>query len=240
MRRTTSNADASAVAAAINTALGYPRDHTESEVLRLGGGIHVPTIRTTSAVAVVTTGGTSDVMVADAHVARVADATLRARFEGSPRPEGDRVPASTVGPIRNGIERMLPVILLANTPHLPATLEVAPGEVQTLWDSTYATSYGQRYVRSDGQREFVVQIVATLGAQYVTILWSAGSDSDAGEAAYIAQMLAVGVAGGLVAQHWPCTRVDGLWMPQGLSAEVLAAWPAEWHSAGSPCVGPAQ
>ena len=60
MRRTTSNADASAVAAAINAALGYPRDHTESEVLRLGGGIHVPTIRTTSAVAVVTTGGTSD------------------------------------------------------------------------------------------------------------------------------------------------------------------------------------
>lgn len=240
MRRTTNNADALAVRAAINAALGYPRDHTESEVLRIGGGRHAAIVRTTSAVAVETTGGSSDVTVADAYLSHVSDTDLRARFEGAPRPEGDRLPASSVGPVRNGIERMLPVVLLANTLHLPQAIEVAPGVSDLLWDTSYSTSYGTRYVRADGTREFVAQPVVTLGAQYVTILWSAGSDSDAGEAAYIAAMLAVAVAAGLIEEHWSCTRSGGLWLPDSLRADVSAVWPAEWHSAGAPCVGPAQ
>lgn len=239
MRRTTSTTDATAVRTAINTALGFPRDHTESEVLRIGGGRHAPVVRTTSAVAVETTGGTSDVTVADAYLSHVSDTDLRARFETSPRPEGDRLPATSVGPVRAGIERMLPVVLLANTPNLPQTIEVSPGVTELLWDTSYSTSYGTRYVRNDGTREFVVQPVATLGAQHVTILWSAGSDSDAGEAAYIAAMLAVAVAAGLIEEHWSCTRPASLWLPDSLRVDVAAAWPAEWHSAGVPCVGSA-
>jgi len=142
--------------------------------------------------------------------------------------------------VRNGIERMLPVVLLANTLHLPQAIEVAPGVSDLLWDTSYSTSYGTRYVRADGTREFVVQPVAALGAQHVAILWSAGSDSDAGEAAYIAAMLAVAVAAGLIKEHWSCTRSGGLWLPDSLRADVAAVWPAEWHSAGAPCVGPAQ
>ena len=33
--------------------------------------------------------------------------------------------------------------------------------------------------------------------------------------------------------------MGGLWLPDSLRADVAAAWPAEWHSAGAPCVGPA-
>lgn len=234
MRRTLSEADALALRTAIDAHYGYPRWLDASETT----GAQRP-VYTLTAVAFDSAGAERDVTLADADLAHVADAALRGRVESARRPEGDRLPATVLGPIRDGIERMLPAILLANALMLPPAIEKAPGEIHVLWNLSYDLgAIGTRYAREDGQREFVVQPVAELGPQHVAILWSAGRDDDPGEAAYIAEMLAVAVAGGLVAEHWSCSRVDGLWMPQGLSAEVLAAWPAEWHSAGAPCVGP--
>lgn len=234
MRRTLSEADALALRAAIDAHYGYPRWLDASETT----GAQRP-VYTETAVAKDGAGAERDVTFADADLAHVADAALRARVEGARRPEGDRLPATILGPIRDGIERMLPVVMLANALALPPAVEKAPGEIHVLWDLSYSIGDGgTRYARIDGQRQFTVQPVAELGPQHVAILWSAGRDDDPGEAAYIAEMLAIAVAGGLVAEHWPCSRVSGLWMPQGLSAEVLAAWPAEWHSADTPCVGP--
>lgn len=236
MRRTLSETDALALRAAIDAHYGYPRWLDASETTGAQRSVW-----TEHAVAVSGAGTERTVTLDAADLVHVADAALRARVEGARRPEGDRLPATLLGPVRDGIERMLPVILLANLLALPPAIEKAPGEIHVLWDFAYDLGeIGTRYARIDGQREFVVQPVAELGPQFVAILWSAGRDDDPGEAAYIAEMLAVAVAGGLVAQHWPCTRVDGLWMPSGMSAEVLAVWPAEWHSAGVPCVGPAQ
>lgn len=234
MRRTLSEADALALRAAIDAHYGYPRWLDASETT----GAQRP-VYTLTAIALDDAGAERDVTFADADLVHVADAALRGRVESARRPEGHRLPATILGPIRDGLERMLPVVLLANALMLPPAIEKAPDEVHVLWDISYDLgAIGTRYAREDGQREFVVQPVASLGPQHVAILWSAGRDDDPSESAYIAEMLAVAVAGGLVAEHWPCSRVDGLWMPQGLSAEVLAAWPAEWHSAGSPCVGP--
>lgn len=234
MRRTLSEADALALRAAIDAHYDYPRWLDASETTGAQRSVY-----TLTAVAIGGSGAERTVTIDAADIVHVADAALRARVESARRPEGDRLPATVLGPIRDGIERMLPAILLANALMLPPAIEKAPGETHVLWDFAIDLgAIGTRYARTDGQREFVVQPVAELGAQFVAILWSAGRDDDPEEAGYIAEMLAVAVAGGLVAEHWPCSRVDGLWMPQGLSAEVLAAWPAEWHSAGAPCVGP--
>jgi hypothetical protein len=234
MRRTLSEADALALRAAIDAHYGYPRWLDASETT----GAQRP-VWNESAVAVSGVGAQRDVTFNDADLVHVADAALRGRVEGARRPESDRLPATLLAPVRDGIERMLPVVLLANALALPSAIEKAPGEIHVLWDVSYSPSDGStRYARIDGQRQFTVQPVAELGPQHVAILWSAGRDDDPGESAYIAEMLAVAVAGGLVAEHWPCSRVSELWMPSGLSAEVLAAWPAEWHSAGAPCVGP--
>lgn len=236
MRRTISNVDALALRAAVDAHYGYPRLLDASETSGAQQAVW-----TTTAVAILGDGAMVDVTLADADLALVADSALRARVQSAPRPESDRLPATTIGPIRNGLSRMLPVVLLANALELPPAIEKAPGEYHELWTLRYDLGeLGTRYAREDGTREFVVQPVATLGPQYVAILWSAGRDDDPGEALYIEQMLGAAVAGGLIEAHWSCSRVDGLWMPDALRADVLAAWPAEWRSGGSPCVGPAR
>lgn len=233
MRRTLTEADALALRAAIDAHYGYPRWLDASETTGAQRAVYTET-----AVAIEGTGAERDVTLADADLSHVADAALRGRVQSARRPEGDRLPLTILGPIRDGIERMLPVILLANALVLPPAIEKAPGEVHVLWDLSYDLGeLGARYAREDGQREFAVQPVTTLGAQHVAILWSAGRDSDPGEAAYVAEMLAVAVAGGLVEEHWSCTRSGGLWLPDSLRGDVAAAWPAEWRSAGAPCVG---
>lgn len=235
MRRTLTEADALALRAAIDAHYGYPRLLDPSETT----GAQRP-VWTETAVALDGSGAERDVTFADADLAHVADAALRGRVESARRPESDRLPATVIGPIRDGIERMQPVILLANALALPPAIERAPGEVHVLWTLSYDLgAIGTRYAREDGQREFVVQPVATLGAQHVAILWSAGRDDDPGEATYVAEMLAIAVAGGLVEEHWSCTRSGGLWLPDSLRGDVAAVWPAEWRSAGVPCVGPA-
>jgi len=235
MKRTLSEADALALRAAIDAHYGYPRWLDASETT----GTQRP-VYTLSAVAISGSGAERDVMLDDADLVHVADAALRTRVEGARRPEGDRLPATLLGPVRDGIERMLPFVLLANSLELPPAIEKSPGEVHVLWDARSTDAVGTRYARIDGQREFVVQPVTEFGEQHVAILWSAGRDDDPGEALYIEQMLGAAVAGGLIEAHWSCTRVDGLWLIDALRADVLAAWPAEWRSGGSPCVGPAQ
>lgn len=236
MKRTLARVDAIALRFAIDAHYGYPRRLDESELVRIGGQ-QAGEVWTTTAVALSGDGDDVDVTLDDGDLAHVADATLRARVLGARRPERERLPATGLSPVSGGA-RMAPVVLLANVLALPPAIEKSPGEIHVLWDVSCDTPTGVRYVREDGQREFFVQPVAEIGAQYVAILWSAGRDDDPGEAAYIAEMLAVAIAGGLVAEYWSCSRASGLWAPQGLGAEVLAAWPAEWHSAGTPCVGP--
>lgn len=234
MKRTIAQADALALRSAIDAHYGYPRWLDPSETTGAQRAVYTDT-----AVAIHGDGAEVDVMLADADLELVADAALRDRVQSARRPERDRLPATGLSPVSSTV-RMLPVVLLANELMLPPAIEKAPGEVHVLWDIAIDLGdLGTRYVRFDGQREFVVQPVAPLAPQLVAILWSAGRDDDPGEALYVEQMLGAAVAGGLIEAHWSCTRSGGLWLPDSLRADVLAAWPAEWRSGGSPCVGPA-
>lgn len=234
IRRTIARADALALRSAIDAHHGYPHRHTADEL----SGATSAEVWTITAVAIDGDGATVDVSLDESDLAFVADAALRDRVQSAPRPERDRLPATGLSPV-SSTARMLPVVLLANELMLPSAIEKAPGEVHVLWDVALDLGdLGTRYVREDGTREFVVQPVVALAPQLVAILWSAGSDDDPGEALYVEQMLAAAVAGGLIEAHWSCTRSGVLWLPDSLRADVLAAWPAEWRSGGSPCVGP--
>ena len=51
MKRTLARTHAEAIRAEIDAKRGFPRTHAEEELTRIGGGIHVATVRTETAVA---------------------------------------------------------------------------------------------------------------------------------------------------------------------------------------------
>ena len=90
MRRTISNVDALALRAAVDAHYGYPRLLDASETSGAQQAVW-----TTTAVAILGDGAMVDVTLADADLALVADSALRARVQSAPRPESDRLPATT-------------------------------------------------------------------------------------------------------------------------------------------------
>jgi hypothetical protein len=84
MNRLTSRTDAEAARAEIDRERGFPRVHAEHEITRVGTGIHVETIVTTSAVAI--KGDADEVAVTiddsdEAHIEPARRARLRAAKE---------------------------------------------------------------------------------------------------------------------------------------------------------------
>jgi len=65
MKRSVSRADAEAIRADVDAKRGFPRIHPESEIVRIGGGIHVETIVTTTAVGILGDGAQVSVTLAD-------------------------------------------------------------------------------------------------------------------------------------------------------------------------------
>lgn len=89
MKRSISQADANAIRAEIDAARGFPRVHPESEVTRIGGGIHVETIVTATAVAIVGDGADVSVTLDDADEVRV-EPSRRSRLRAAKEPVEDR------------------------------------------------------------------------------------------------------------------------------------------------------
>lgn len=84
MKRKLTRADADAIRAEVDAKRGFPRTHTKSELTRVGDGIHVETIVTTTAVAIDGDGADVSVTLDDAderHVAPARRARLRAAKE---------------------------------------------------------------------------------------------------------------------------------------------------------------
>lgn len=121
-----------------------------------------------------------------------------------------------------------PVVMRATQEDLPADVPV--GEVvEHLWDTTEADPAGTRYVRGDGLREFVVQIVDSSPGDSVVVLWFYGDQSDPGEVAYAQGLLYAAVGLGLATEVVECSYDNGAWIVGALSSEVAARWPSSWR-----------
>lgn len=84
MRRTLARADAEAIRAEIDAKRGFPRTHAEEELTRIGGGIHVATVRTETAVAIEGDGAEVTITIVDTdekHVEATRRVQLRAAKE---------------------------------------------------------------------------------------------------------------------------------------------------------------
>lgn len=77
MKRALSQSDAEALRAQIDKARGFPRVHAAHEIKRVGGGIHVETIETLTAVAIVTDAKGNTTVVLDADDVDAASVELR-------------------------------------------------------------------------------------------------------------------------------------------------------------------
>lgn len=91
MRKTITRADAEAIRADIDSKRGYPRTHVEGdgELVRVGGGIHVETIVTTTAVAITGDGAEVSVTIDDADEQHI-EPTRRARLRTAKEPVEER------------------------------------------------------------------------------------------------------------------------------------------------------
>ncbi len=75
--------------AEVDAKRGFPRVHPESEITRIGGGIHVETIVTTSAVGIAGEGAEVAVLLDDADEQHV-EPTRRSRLRAAKEPVEDR------------------------------------------------------------------------------------------------------------------------------------------------------
>jgi len=88
LKRTLTRADAEAIRQEIDTQRGFPRVHAEHELVRIGGGIHVETVVTTTAVAVAGDGPEVVLTVNDSDERHVEPAR-RARLRSAKEPVED-------------------------------------------------------------------------------------------------------------------------------------------------------
>ena len=96
MRRTLTRADADAIRAEVDAQRGYPREHPESELVRVGGRIHVAMIVTTTAVAITGDGAEVAVTIDDADEQHI-EPTRRARLRAAKEPAEDKRPPEERG-----------------------------------------------------------------------------------------------------------------------------------------------
>ena len=96
MKRTLTRADADAIRQEIDTQRGFPRVHAEHELVRSGGGIHVETVVTTTAVAITGDGAEVAVTIDDVDEQRI-EPTRRARLRAAKEPAEDKRPPEERG-----------------------------------------------------------------------------------------------------------------------------------------------
>lgn len=96
MKRILTRADAVALRADVDAKRGFPRVHPESEITRVGGGIHVETVVTTTAVAIDGDGPEVVLTVNDADERHVEPAR-RARLRSAKEPAEDKRPPEERG-----------------------------------------------------------------------------------------------------------------------------------------------
>ena len=98
MRKQLTRSDAEAIRAEVDSKRGYPRTHSvgDGELVRVGGGIHVATIVTTTAVAITGDGAEVAVTIDDVDEQRI-EPTRRARLRAAKEPAEDKRPPEERG-----------------------------------------------------------------------------------------------------------------------------------------------
>jgi hypothetical protein len=124
---------------------------------------------------------------------------------------------------------MRPVIVRATIVDLPQDMPFGEG-VEHLWDTSEPDPLGTRYVRADGEREFVVQQIAN-STDHVFVLWFGGDSADPNETDYSRAMIAAAVAAGVVLESVECVYDSGAWLVGEMEAgsTIASRWPASWR-----------
>ncbi len=124
---------------------------------------------------------------------------------------------------------MRPVVVRATIVDLPQDMPFGEG-VEHLWDTSEPDPLGTRYVRADGEREFVVQQIAN-STDHVFVLWFGGDSADPNETDYSRAMIAAAVAAGVVLESVECVYDSGAWLVGEMAegSTIASRWPASWR-----------
>lgn len=125
---------------------------------------------------------------------------------------------------------MRPVVVRATLVDLPQDMPIDEVTVEHLWDTSEADPVGTRYLRADGEREFVVQQIAN-STDHVFVLWFGGDSADPNETAYAQAMIAAATAAGVVLESVECTYADGAWLVGEMApgSTIASRWPSTWR-----------
>lgn len=125
---------------------------------------------------------------------------------------------------------MRPVVVRATIVDLPQDMPIDEVTVEHLWDTSEADPVGTRYLRADGEREFVVQQIAN-STDHVFVLWFGGDSADPNETAYAQAMVAAATAAGVVLESVECTYADGAWLVGEMApgSTIASRWPSTWR-----------
>jgi len=125
---------------------------------------------------------------------------------------------------------MRPVVVRATIVDLPQDMPIDESTVEHLWDTSEPDPLGTRYVRADGEREFVVQQIAN-STDHVFVLWFGGDSADPNETDYSRAMIAAAVAAGVVLESVECVYDSGAWLvgEMEVGSTIASRWPASWR-----------
>lgn len=142
--------------------------------------------------------------------------------DGSPLVDGASIVSST--------RWMRPWIVRAEIVELPQDIPIDESTVEHLWDTSEPDSVGTRYVRADGEREFVLQQIAN-ETDHVFVLWFGGDAADPNETLYSQAMIAAATALGVVLESVECTYGDGAWIVGEIAegSTIASRWPSTWR-----------
>lgn len=180
-----------------------------------------------------------EALLSPTHAALVIDASSLpvvqrsdAAYRATLPPSAQSIPAAELPPeceIVSSTRWMRPVVVRAVIVDLPQDMPVGEG-VEHLWDTSEADPVGTRYLRADGQREFVVQQIAN-STDHVFVLWFGGDSADPNETDYSRAMILAATAAGVVLEHVECSYADGAWLVGEIAegSTIASRWPSTWR-----------
>lgn len=181
-----------------------------------------------------------EALLSPTHAALVIDASSLpvvqrsdAAYRATLPPSAQSIPAAELPPeceIVSSTRWMRPVVVRATLVDLPQDMPIDEVTVEHLWDTSEADPVGTRYLRADGQREFVVQQIAN-STDHVFVLWFGGDSADPNETAYAQGMIAAATAAGVVLESVECTYDAGAWLVGEMAegSTIASRWPSTWR-----------